>query len=245
MENFIKIIKAKDKEISKFFEKKDMRKLEEMKAKLEEEHQEIKEHLKEVDYLLDLIAHHQIESTTTTEKQGKKRKTWLDKIKTAFEDANQKTINDLSTEEISFLEKEKSKLLFEKELLEKEHYHIHQLIAKTEVFLMDAQNDVCKEITKKYDIAAVGEKLVEHFGKELDGEIDYESGRAKIRKMLEKTFSINKLQSKELFDLLEKTKVISFNIDYSNLLVIPNYDDFDQYTDTSYVPLFGNWKINA
>ena len=245
MENFIKSIKSKDKELSKFFEKKDLRKLEEMSAKLEEEHREIKEHLKEVDYLLDLIAHHEIEATASTDKQNTKRKNWLDKIKTAFEDANQKKINSLSDEDITFLKKEKSKLMFEKGLLEKEHFHIHQLIAKTEVLLMDAQNDVCKEITKNYDIAAVGEKLLEYFGKELDGETDYESGRAKIRKMLEKTFSINKQQSKELFDLLEKTKVVSFKVDYSSIVLIQNYDDFDPYTDTTYAPIFGNWEINA
>jgi len=246
MKNLIKTIREKDRKITDFFENQELTKLEKILSELEEEHQEIKKQLKEVNYLLDLIEKHKISSEKGGENQQRKeRGNWLEKIKKTIESIHLLPKQKLSKEDITFLQSEKSKLLFEKEQLEKEHHLIHHLIAKTEVFLMDAQNIVCKEITKGYDIAAVGEKLLEHFGKELKDTLDYEQGRNKIRKMLEETFSINKIASKKLIDLLEKSNVIYYQIDFSNIIEYPIDSSLDEFTSTNYVPLFGTWHINA
>ncbi|HHC79631.1 MAG TPA: hypothetical protein ENK46_07105 [Flavobacteriia bacterium] len=245
MKNFIETIKKKDKKITNFFEKKELGKLEKMYAELEEEHQEIRENLKEVNYLLDLIEKHQVEATEQPDKKIKDRNNWLEKIKSTIEKIHVSTTENLSSDDIEFVQKEKSKLLFEKSQLEKEHHHIHQLLAKIDIYMMDARNTVCKEITKGYDIADVGEKLLEHFGNQLNEETDYDSGRKKIMKFLESLFSINKIKARELVDLLEKSSVIYYKTDYSNVITIPDYDDFIEFTSLNYTPLFGTWYINA
>ncbi len=247
MKNFIKTLKNRDKKIVKFFEGQKLAKLEKVFAELEEEHQAIKSNLKDVNYLLDLIEKHKIDATKPSSKKNNKktRNTWLGKIEKTIEKFHLSSTKDLSPEDIAFLKKEKGKLLFEKEQLEKEHHHIHHLLAKTGIYIMDTRNSISREITKGYDIAEVGEKLLEHFGKEIKDAIDYESGRSKIIKMLGKTFAINKIKAKLLFDLLEKSKVISFNVDYSGIISISDYNEFDQFINTNYIPVTGNWIINA
>ena len=245
MKNFIETIKKKDKKITKFFEKKELSKLEKMHANLEEEHQEIRENLKEVNYLLDLIEKHQVKTAEHQDKKIKERNNWLKKIKSTIEKIHVSNTEKLSSDDIEFMQKEKSKLLFEKSQLEKEHHHIHQLLAKMDIYMMDARNMVCKEISKGYDIADVGEKLLEHFGNKINEKIDYDSGRKKIMKFLENLFSINKIKARELVDLLEKSSVIYYKTDYSNIVTIPDYDDFLEFTNLNYIPLFGTWYINA
>ncbi|RUA07085.1 MAG: hypothetical protein DSY82_08700, partial [Flavobacteriia bacterium] len=133
----------------------------------------------------------------------------------------------------------------QKDQLEKEQHHILALIAKTKIYLMDARDQVCKEITKGYDIAAVGEKLLEHFGKKPEEAISYDSGRKIMMRFFEEHFAIDRIRSKELFDLLEKSKVITYTPDLSNLIEIPDYSNFGEFTNLNYMPLFGNWHINA
>ncbi|RUA11138.1 MAG: hypothetical protein DSY82_04010, partial [Flavobacteriia bacterium] len=63
MKRFIKKISKKDQKLSKYFEKKELKKLEKIYYDLNSQHGEIKEHLKEVNYLLDLIEKHNIKAS--------------------------------------------------------------------------------------------------------------------------------------------------------------------------------------
>jgi len=119
----------------------------------------------------------------------------------------------LSPSDIEFLQKENSKLKFEKEQLEKEHHHIHQLIAKATIYLINLRNTACEEITKGHNIAGVGEKLLEHFGKIINEETSYDFGRKKIIEFLESLFSLNRIKANKLFALLEKSRVLHYEID--------------------------------
>ncbi len=245
MKNFIKSIKIKDKKITAFIEKNELSKLGKIYADLEEEHQAIRKNLSDVNYLLDLIEQHELKAVESDIEREKVRKNWLRKIKSAIEIFHLSNDKNLTPADIEFLQKEKSKLLFEKDQLEKEHYHIHQLIAKTKIYVMNVRNKACEEITKGHDIAAVGEKLLEHFGKELKEGTNYNSGRRKIRNFLEKLFSLNQIQAKELVDLLEDSKVIDYKIDYSKVVIVPEYNGFSEFTNLNYAPLLGTWFINA
>jgi anion-transporting ArsA/GET3 family ATPase len=245
MKKFIRDIQKKDAKITKYFKEQEYAKLEKIAVSLEKEHQKIKKNLKEINYLLSLIEKHQLELAERPSKKIKEHKSWLEKIKNNIEKYHLFNTQNLTSNDIDFLQKEQSKLLFERAQLEKEHYHTHQLIAKVTIYLMDVRNVVCKEITKGYDIATVGNKLLENFGKEIKGEYDYNTGRKKIMKFLESIFSINKIDAKELVELLEKSKVIYYKTDYSNIIEIPNYENFIEFTDLNYTPLFGNWYINA
>jgi hypothetical protein len=245
MENFINIIRKKDEKIDEHFEKLELKHLAKINSELEEEHESIKENLKDVNYLLDLIESHNIKASKTNEKQKLARKIWLEKTKPNFESLHLALTQELSDKDIQFLQNEKSKLLFEKEQLEKKHHLIHKMIAKSHIYSVNVQNTICKNITKGYDVAAVGEKLLDHFGKKINGSVDYGYGRDKIRRMLEKTFSINKIQSRELIDILENRKVVFYDIDYSDIYQVPNYGGFDQFIDPNYTPLYGIWHINA
>lgn len=247
MKNFIKTIKDKDHKLTKFLEKKDLGAIEKALNDLENQHQEIIDNSKDVNYLLDLIEKHEIKENDIekNDQNSDDRSVWINKIKGALEKMHLLATDKLRADDIAYLQKEKSKLKFEKEQLEKEHHLIHHLIAKAKMYLMDARNIICKEITKGYDIANVGEKLLEHFGKEIKGEPDYDNGRKKIREMLESTFSINKIKSRELIDLLEKSNVLQYKVDTSNIMTIPDYDDYSEFTNLNYSPLFGTWYINA
>jgi len=245
MENFINIIKKNDKKLTDFFESKQLKEVEKTYNELENQHQEIKESLKNVNYLLDLIEKHQIETSTTEKQQNTSEKeSWLSKLKKKFEEIHLINTDKLSSDDIAYLQKEKGKLIFEKEQLEKEHHHIHQLIAKANSYLTNLRNSECEEITKGYDIAKVGEKLLEHFGRKIEEE-DYYFGRKKVVNYLEETFSLNRIKANELFELLEKSRVLKYKVDYSNMVNVPVYENFDEFSNFDYVPMFGNWLINA
>lgn len=247
MKRFLKKISKKEQKLSKFFEKKELEKLEKVYYDLDEQHRELKEHLKEVNYLLDLIEKHDIQAdeVSVERKKNKEKSRWLKKLRDSFEKFHLLHTDTLSAADIEFLRKEKNKLQFEKDQLEKEEHHIIVLMVKAKIYLMDARNLVCKEITKGYDIASTGEKLLEHFGKKLKDSVSYESGRKIFMRFFEEHFDMDRIRSKELFDLLEKSNVISYTPDYSNLIEIPNYSSFNEYTNINYMPLFGDWYINA
>ena len=248
MKKFIKKIEKEDQNLTLFFKKTELSSIEKSIHDLDEQHQEIISNLKEVNYLLELIEKHQIKddnSTPITQKE-EHRSNWLTKVKEYFERVHLLHTDKLTADEIVYLQKEKSKLIFEKAQIEKEHHLVHHLIVKAKVYLIDVRNIICKEITKGYDVASVGEKLLEHFGKKIEGKMDYDIGRRKVVKKLESTFSINKIQAKKVFDILEKSKVLKYKIDISNNIVsIPDYANFYEFTDLNYTPLFGTWYINA
>lgn len=245
MKDFIKTIKSNDKKITAFFEDQQLKEVEKTYKELETQHQEIKDTLKNVNYLLDLIEKHQIEPSATDSQQNiVEKQNWLSKIKNKFEEIHLIKTSELSLEDIKFLQKEKAKLEYEKGQLEKKHHHIHQLIAKTYSYLINLRNSECEEITKGYDIAKIGEKLLEHFGEKME-ENTYNSGRKTIIKFLEEQFSLNRVKGHKLFDILERSKLINYKIDYSNILTVPVYQNSDEFENLDYVPMFGNWCINA
>lgn len=247
MKNFIKLIKDKDQKITASYTNKKLKNLEHIMEQLEVQHQQIKEDITNVDYLLDLIDKHQVEVVSIANKNQHKIdfKKWLTDLTSTFEKLHLIHTNILSSEDIEYLKVEKSKLIVEKKRLEEEHVHIHILIAKTTVFLMDTRETICKELSNGHSIAGVGEKLLEHFGKKIENVIDYDSGRRKIIRFLESTFSINKIQSKKLFDILEKSKAVHYITDLPNIIMNADTVNFDYYINYSYVPLVGTWYINS
>lgn len=245
MKNFIQIIKKHDKKLVDFFESKQLKEVEKTYNELENQHQEIKDNLKNVNYLLDLIEKHQIETSNGDQQQNTvEKESWLTKLKEKFEKFHLIHTDKLSATDIEFLQKEKGKLKFEKEQLEKEHHHIHQLIAKANSYLTNLRNSKCEELTKGYDIAKVGEKLLEHFGRKMEEE-SYDFGRKNVVKYLEEKFSLNRIKANKLFDLLENSRVLKYEIDLSNIVNMPVYENFDEFSSSDYIPMFGNWLINA
>lgn len=246
MRNFIALIKEKDQKITASYTNKELKNLEGILEQLEVQHQQIKDDITNVHYLLDLIAKHQVEVENASGKNQHKNgfKNWLTTLTHVFEKLHLTHSDLLSSKDIEFLKVEKSKLLAERKRLEEEHRHIHILIAKTSVFLMDTRETICKKLSKGHSIADVGEKLLEHFGEKIKNEIDYDSGRKKIILFLEDRFSINKIQSKKLFDILEKSKAVNYITDLPNIIKNDTVN-FDYYINYSYVPLAGTWHINS
>ena len=246
MQNFIKEIKEKDKKLNKFYENKELKNIEDLINDLEKERQQIDNELKDTNYLLDLIEKHQItESTTSHNIDQENRENWYSGLKDTFEKFHLQHTKELTPADIKFLQTEKSKLVLEKRQLSEEHKHINLLIAKTIVNLNETRNVVCKEITKGYDIAAVGEKLLEQFNTKISEETTYESGRKVILRFLEYFFSLNKIQSKNLFDILEESNVVNYKVDTMDIVEFPDYAVFSETVYYDYPPLFGTWNINA
>ena len=245
--NLIENIKKMDEEISKFFEKKELEGFEKLYNNLEVQHKEIKSNLKKINYLLELIEKHKVEENSITgiAKKIEKQSNWLSKIKGTFESFHLLHTDKLSAEDLEYLQKEKNKLNFEKEQLEKEHHNIHQLLAKSNVYLNNLRNSECEKITNGYNIAGVGEKLLEHFGKIIDEETSYNLGRKTILEFLENFFSLNKIEANNLFVLLEKDSVLHYEINYSNAMHYQTFQNSDQFTNLDYTPILGKWYINA
>jgi len=166
----------------------------------------------------------------------------LSEIQNSFEKIHLTKTEELSPADIELLESEKNKLESEKKRLERDQKYILSLIAKSNVYLMEARVTACKEATKGQGIAELSEKLVDHFGKKLDEESVYETGRKEIIKFIEETFSVNKIDAQKAFDILEKSKVVEFEIDISSL---PTYMAYDDYMGMDYTPVSGTWLINA
>ena len=246
MKNFEQEIKEKDQKLNNFYSNKELENIEDLIIDLEKELQQIDDNLKDTNYLLDLIEKHHIEESATPNNQKiDNRKNWLAEKKVAFEKFHLRHTKELSPKDIKFLQTEKSKLVLEKKQLDEEHKHVNLLIAKANVKLSETRNVVCKEITKGHDIAAVGEKLIEHFKNKISEETTYESGRKTILKFLEEFFSIDKIQSRNLFDILEKSKLVNYKVDIKDIVEFPDYEDFSDTGYIDYPPIFGTWSINA
>jgi len=247
MKNFIKLVKQKDKKITASYINQELKNFENISEQLEIEHQQIKDDVSTINYLLDLIEKHQIETIDTKNEFQEKStdKNWLKELTHTFEKFHLMTTNKLSSKDITYLKTEKSRLLSKKQRLDKEHKSLHELIAKTSVLLMDVRETVCNELSKGHHIADVGEKLLEHFGKEVKDESDYNSGKRKIIHFLEDIFLINKIQSKGIFDLLEKSKVIEYTTKVSNININNYSGDYYYFSNYHYIPLIGTWHINS
>ncbi len=243
MEKFIDFIRENDKKLNDSYAKKELKNIQIIMDDLEDEHQDIKNDLKSINYLLELIEKHNIEASEKQEdlKDEENKKNWLSGLKNTFEKYHLMHANKLNISDIEFLKQEKNKLMAEKAKLEQKHKQIHSLIAKTFAYSVEIQNQICVEFTKGHDIAAISEKILEHFGELIEEETSYEYGRKKIVKFLEETYSINKIQAHKIFDILEKNKVITYKV---NLTEVTDFPDYELY-DTNYAPIFGIWYINA
>ncbi len=246
MKRFVKLIKEKEERLKKSYAKSELKNIEKITSDLETQHQQIKDDLIEINYLLSLIEEHQIKAANSTDiKKTGQLNNWLTKIKIAFEKYHLRHVDTLSAADITFLQNEKRNLELEKTRLEVEHHYIHALIAKAKVYEMDVFDSVCKELTKGQTITEVGEKLVAHFGKQLANEMTYDMGRRQLMRFIENTFAIDRIRTKKLIDVLEKSKVINFKIDISTIPVYPDLEIYSDFSDVNYIPLFGIWHINA
>jgi len=248
MKAFIDKVKEKDQRIIDSYAKKELRDMEKICSSLEDQHDQIRRDISKIDYLLDSIDKYKINSVLEEIDSEKKRsefKKWINELRSEFESIYTIPEEELTPEDIKFLKTEKSKLLGEKKRLVVEEHHINVLLAKSIVYLMDTRETICKEITGGHSIADVGEKLLEHFGKQLKEETTYNEGRRKIIHYLEDKFQIESSEVQILFSILEKSHVLIYKIDLKSIDTFSDYNVFDDYTNPSYSPLFGVWHINA
>lgn len=198
--------------------------------------------MKEIASLLDLIEKHDVKAVEY-KKTVDGKEDWIDKLKEKFNIFHDK--DKLTDEELATLEQEKAHLEYERKKLEEQHKHLHMLIAKANTHLITLSNNYVKDLTNGYDVAQVGQKLLDHFGKELNEVYTYNSGYKEIIRFLEDTFNINKKEAKRVFDLLEKNKVVTYCLYSSDAYNFPVYENVDEFVNINSYPLFGKWVINA
>ena len=245
MRNFINVLKRKENAVTGSFISKEMKRFEKIMKELEDEHHAIKDDLSKINDLLALIEKHETKADTAPNTHLNKGvlRQWLHSLEESFENLHLKSSSALDEDEWAFIQKERAKLLFEKARLEKEHHQLHELIAKTSLLLMEARETACFEITKGHSIASVGEKLLEFFGKKVNV-LDYEVGRHEIIKFLREKFKLNRIQAKTLFDILENSKLLKYEIQIFENGALLEVDTYDGGFVTDTVPV-GKWFINA
>jgi len=247
MKNFIEKLKEKDQKIINSNANNELISLEKISYNLEDQHDQIKRDISNIDNILDFIAKHQIEAGTTKKKFKNRSefKKWIKELKETFKSIHLIPDNELTPKQVELIKIEKSKLLTEKKRLTKEEHHINILLAKANVYLMNTREGICKEFTKGHSIADVGEKLLVYFGKEMDTKTTYNDGRRKVIHFLESSFQMDRVDAQTLFSILEKSRVLIYKIDLSNVNTFSYYDDFDGFTDSKYSPLYGDWYVNT
>ena len=245
MRNFIKLLKRKELAVTGSFINKEMMRFEKIMSNLEKEHHDIKTDLSKINDLLALIEKHETKDATapTTHQTNGVLRQWLADLEEKFEKFHLLPSSELDENNWETIQSERAKLHFEKERLEKEHKQLHQLIAKTANLLMEAREAACFELTKGHSISSVGEKLLEYFGKKVDA-WDYEVGRHEIIKFLRKKFELNRIQAKALFDILEKSKIIKYQLQIFNGRPVLEVDTYDGGFMSDAIPV-GKWIINA
>ncbi|NOZ46262.1 MAG: hypothetical protein GXO79_05715 [Chlorobi bacterium] len=244
MKKFEKLINEKNKSIFFNHQKKDINALKNSLDQLKSEHDNVKEDLNTISYMLSLIDKHSFGNdikTTNDIIEHNHISKWIKETKAAFEKLYLMNSEELKQSDKEFISAEKVKLTSEFNRLEKQLNYLDAIIAKTVILLQDLQENLCKSITKGYDLAAIGEKLLEKFGKKTDLTL-YSVGRKNFIKFIEDTFLINKIKSKEILDLLIERKVLDYVIDLSNI-------DVTYYNNNSesnnFIPVEGNWIINS
>lgn len=242
MENFANRIKEKVDKLNHSYTKKEQKAIEHLIAGFEGDEREITDNLRKVNYLLDLIEKHEVKTSDNPQSEEiEQHKTWLSEIQNSFEKIHLTKTEELSPADIELLETEKNKLEAEKKRLEIDQRYMLSLIAKSNVYLMEAREIACKEATKGQSIDELSEKLVDHFGRKLDVSV-YETGRKEIIKFIEKTFSVGRIDAHKAFNILEKSEVVKFEVDISGL---STYIAYDTYMNMGYSPVYGIWNINA
>ncbi|GBE05675.1 MAG TPA: hypothetical protein ENG83_07155 [Nitrospirae bacterium] len=153
---------------------------------------------------------------------------------------------DLDREYVS---KEFPLLKTEKKAVESRLSKIQELIARTRVLIDDLNEDLCSELSGGRSLAAVGEAIVEEFGKRLKE--GYSEGREKLREFLELHYRINKTGSRDLFSLLEEAGTLHYQVDLSGKdkgtpLVYYAPGEFSYVADPGVIyHLEGWWEIRA
>jgi len=246
MERFVKKIKEKVEKLEHSFTQKEQKGIEEIIAGLNKDEQEISENLKRIDYLLDLIDKHEVKASKKSQPvEMKHYNKWLSEIKASIEKMHLSGTEELSPADIEFLETEKNKLEAEKRRLERDRSYLHALIAQSDTYMMEIREDACKEASGGDGIDEVSEKLVDKFGRKFEEENVYDVGKKEIIKFLEETYSINKINAHEIFDILEKSGIVKFEIDPSSIAEYMSYDNYDDYMNMDYGPVLGTWYIKA
>ena len=238
-----KLIEEKNKQIQFHHQKNDVEGLSKTLSELNVERNNLIEDLNSVNYLLDLISEHSIDeldNLTDELIEHENFSLWIEQIKFEFEKLYSNSSAEINQPNKAFIKSEKIKLISMQKKLENELSYFNSIVSKTKNLLNNLQENYCKDLTKGYNIAAVGEKLLNKFGK--DSTITtYTGGRQKIMHFLEKTFSLDKRKSKQLFDLLEKCGVYNYVAD---LTAVGNvyYADI---SNNKTIPMVGIWVINA
>ena len=126
---------------------------------------------------------------------------------------------------------------------------IEELIAKTRVLIDDLNEDLCRELSGGHSLAAVGEAIVEEFGRRLKSV--YSEGRKKLREFLKLHYRINNALSRDLFYLLEEAGTLRYQVDLSDddkgtPLVYYAPGEFSYVADPGVIyHLEGWWEVTA
>jgi len=137
----------------------------------------------------------------------------------------------------------------EKNAIETRLRKIEELIAKTRLLIDDLNEDLCRELSGGHSLAAVGEAIVEEFGRRLMSA--YSEGRKKFRDFLEAHYRINKAASRDLLSLLEEAGMLRYRFDLSDKdkgtpLVYYAPGEFSYVADPGVIyHLEGWWEIIA
>lgn len=135
----------------------------------------------------------------------------------------------------------------EKKLMEYRLRKLDEIIAKTKVLIDDLSEDLCHKLSKGRSIATVAEAVKREFGN--DFEADLNEGRKEIVKFLEKHYDIDKKSARQIFDLLEETGVVYYELSvpakgkHEKIDFVPLEADFDFAEPVYAFP--GYWVINA
>ncbi len=247
-----KWLEKKDKKITLYHDKKDRESLQETLEKLDAEKNSIMEELHSLELLIDMVSGLQKGDMDT---QGKKfedfneYKRWIKELKKSLKEISIKSRNDITPEEMEFLNRETSKILTERERLEKHLKEIEKIYAKTKVLLIDLNETYCRDLSSGHSISAVGEALKEKFGIKL--EEGYSVGRWQMIKFLEKHFKIKRREAVRLLDLLKDTKVIVYTVEFPNDNInginfyTPYMGEFMDEVGIVDEPVLGYWVIDA
>ena len=247
MKNIEEQVKEKYNKIVFHHQKKDIEALKSTISQMTEEHDKAKSDLNTLSYYLDLLDKYTLdepEDVTGPKSQPAQTPGLSKKIRSELEKIHLKDTGELTVQEREFIKTEKTKLISEHNHLEKQLNYFDALIAHAKVLLLDLQEQYCSDLTNGEDLAQTAQKLRDKFGTELKG-TSYYAGRDQIIRFLEHTYSINRIKSKQIFNLLEDTGILKFKIDTSYINV--TYYDFDVNEDniTWGEPMIGTWFIHA
>lgn len=150
--------------------------------------------------------------------------------------------------EEAFMAEHLPKIHATKQRVENRLRKLEEIIAKTRVMLDDLAEDLCFRLSRGHDLAAVGQALLDHFGREFKQ--DHGTGRKAIRHFLETHYQIDKTASRELFALLEDVETLDYHVDLpEDKMTAPSgyYSWQEEGEPQLYIPpkIAGVWEIRA